>query len=374
MSVRRDVWHYITIAGLMATIGCGVVGDRDRLPMARIGDREITRGDMRMAVRKMPPEEKPSIRTKGDVRSALNSYLDDELQRLEAAKLAESGEISADPDVAAQRYFAKNPDIMDVREIGSVSELPVAITEAELDNMKEAIDLGIEMEQRAMLSDIAMGYLVRQAYQTGRYEISDSEWEREYSIQKTNLMHPPRAKLKGVAFPAVDESAAQAAAEFRQRIDQGADFDDLLAEYAATNRGAPIEQEMQYDPNVPQLQSVWETIQGASAGTIFGPVSIAPRTVTVQDEAGNPRQQPIPPTFLVGKVLSYTEPTQMTLEESKPVLASSVLYVRVMEELRQKYDVEVIEKNLYTPDAAAVGGAGPVRDPSQQQTLTQQPQ
>ncbi len=290
MTKRISTLHVLALSILITNAGCGIVGDKDRIPMARMGENVITRGDFSMALRKLPPEQKPIIRTKGDVRSALNDYIDDQIKALEAERLEAAGEVDVDPRIAEQRFFAEHPDIMDVRGVTDVNTLPVAITPVELENLKQSIEEGIARTRRELLRENAMRHLVIQAFQTNRFEISEAEWEREYKIQKSGLFHPPRATVKALAIAAVNDEAAAIAAEFRQRVDRGEAFNDVFDEYVADAKGTALETEMVYDPAAPHLRSFWESVNGIAPGSLFGPVTIASQVITVEDALGNPRQ------------------------------------------------------------------------------------
>ena len=58
-------------------LGCGMIADKDRIKVAKIADRYITRGDLYKVIREMSDAEPLDIRTKGDMLRVLNGHIDE---------------------------------------------------------------------------------------------------------------------------------------------------------------------------------------------------------------------------------------------------------------------------------------------------------
>ena len=64
------------LLALALAMGCGMIADKDRIKVAKINDRYITRGDLYKVIREMPDAER-DIRTKGDMLRVLNRHIDE---------------------------------------------------------------------------------------------------------------------------------------------------------------------------------------------------------------------------------------------------------------------------------------------------------
>ena len=73
---------------------CFGIIDKDRRKIAMLNGKAITRGDFNKVLRDMSPETRPNIRTKGDVRSALQNYLDKEVRKKNAEDLVAATRIT----------------------------------------------------------------------------------------------------------------------------------------------------------------------------------------------------------------------------------------------------------------------------------------
>jgi len=369
--MKRSILACGLVAAVVAVTGCGLVADKDRIVIAEIGGTEITRGDLRMAIRRLPAEEKPSIRTRADVRNALNDYLDRELKRREAARLQNEGKISVSMEQAEAQYFRENPDIPDVRGLTDPSQLPVATTQAQLEGIKQTINEGIEAKRQELLQNQALIYLIEEAVTSNKYDIADEEWEREFAIQKEQLVHPAQATVKGAFVPATFQEAPAVAASIRERLAKGDALEAILEDVGNRQGVQPIESTLTHDPSATFLQSFWQEVEGATEGDIVGPVLIESRQVMVPDSQGGAQPRQTPPTFLVAEILGLVEAKQKTLEEANADrdLAPALLYVKVMEDLRDQYNIKIYEDNLPDPAIASdpTGPAGPVAQPDQQQ-------
>lgn len=332
---------------LLGAAGCGLIADTDRLTIAEIGEREITRGDLRMAIREMPPATKPLIRTKGDVRRALENYIDQEIKLDYALDLEAEGKINVPQEIAERVYFMNNRETVDVRQIQDPGLL--GMNQQELEAAKAEMQEKIEEMRLDMLREEAMRYRVQQAMATGSIEISQEEYARAYRARKDNLMFPRKAEVTGIVFPASRSESQTLAAEVRRRLEDGEPLDELIDEYDEKG-GVPIETMIPEDSGMPQFRSFWQEAEGQGAGAIIGPVFVEASQTQTTNAQGEPQQSRTPASFMVARIERIIQPQQKTLEEAKPDLAPAILYTKVVEQLREEYDVEIAKYEENFPD------------------------
>jgi hypothetical protein len=113
------------------------------------------------------------------------------------------------------------------------------------------------------------------------------------------------------------------------------------------------------------FQSFWAEASETSKGDIVGPVLVSGAARYAPD---GKTVQPIPPALLVCVIQKMIPQRPFTFEEAlenefaKNFLAQNIVYVKVVQELRDNAGVEIFEDNLpdpsmYDPTAAA----GPVK-------------
>ena len=98
------------ITTLFVVSGCGQITDKDRIRIAKIGDRYITRGDLYKIIRDMPDTERPLIRTQSDLLRVLNTHIDSRIKLPLGKKLAAEGKVSVDREQARERVFVESGD------------------------------------------------------------------------------------------------------------------------------------------------------------------------------------------------------------------------------------------------------------------------
>lgn len=371
--MRWNAWArpMLGFAAAVMTAGCGIVADKDRIEIARYNGVPFTRGDFKMAVMQMPAEEKPDLRTRGDVRMAVQDYIDGILQDALAERLASEGKIAVPDELAAQRYFEKNAEFQYDRIMAATNPAEVGLNPIDFAAMRTQITEGIEREKKVLLREAALAYQVQEALAANRYEVSDSEWRREYEIHKSKIFEPATASLKGVLIRADRDEAFALASEARKRLDAGVPVDEVMAEMRANRQGAPLDTTLRYNPNDPAMApfvEIWPELEGATAGTVVGPAPVMPANRF--DPASQSVQQ-TPPALLVCVVQSYTPDRLLTLDEAlenepaRTFLAQNILKMKVANALRDEAGVTISDDALPDPsayDTTATAGPLKIRD------------
>jgi len=354
--------------GLLPNMGCGVVADQERLVIATVGNREISRRDFRMIVRQLPPQDKPTIATHEDMVQAVQDYIDREALLLEADRLAQQGIIAVPDQAAESHYFSMNPELVDVRPVEDPTLFMV--DEAGLQQMKDAINEGIEMARRDLLAEQALTYLVEDAIATGAIPITEAEYEAAYQAHREELEDFERVWVRGMLFPILPETdglVQRVAADARRMIDQGRSMEEVMAQYAidappAASSVPPhermaleLETDIPNDPRLPQYRGFWDDIGTAEVGNIVGPVNVQPTTRFVPGPDGRPRRDVVPPSIMLVELLRHEPARPLTRAEARDRLTPIVIEGKILEQVRTRHNARVIEANLPAPASYADG-------------------
>jgi len=98
-------------AVLLWSSGCGLIADKDRIRVAKLGEQYITRGDLFKVLRDMSDEERPNIETKGDLIRVLRNTIDGRIRKRLADELEQKlGKPLVAREQAQQRFFALHPE------------------------------------------------------------------------------------------------------------------------------------------------------------------------------------------------------------------------------------------------------------------------
>jgi hypothetical protein len=369
---------HLTKYGLLLAIAfalpkCGILVDEDRVVVATIGDRNITTGELRHAIATIPPEERPSIQTRGDVRMALQEFIDREIKTMLADGLVQEAKIDMPVEEAAQYFFATNPDVPDIRSVTDPAILGMT-TDYELDAIKEQLSQSIERTRRKLLNERAMDYYVQAAAASGSLTITNEQWTREFERNRDKLFNPARAKVRVIFVPATSPTAQSDAAQVRTRLGAGESYDTLATELMAARKGAAMATTLTDQGRTGRFAEFWQYVMQAQAGAVIGPLFIPGMA------AQGPNTQAMPPSFMVCILDQLFPPKEQSFEEAKQFLAPSVLYVEARKKLRQEYAAIIVDKNLPDPSiaAAGMGGGGPIKkietqQQPQQHAPTEQP-
>ncbi|HOK89618.1 MAG TPA: peptidyl-prolyl cis-trans isomerase [Candidatus Hydrogenedentes bacterium] len=360
----------LVLPGLFA--GCGRMVDKDRIRVAKIGDRYITRGDLFKLLREMPDDERPAIRNRGDLLRLLNQHIDEQIKIPLGRQLEQEGKIQIPFEVALEAFFASKPGeeaflrnmwSMEVPKDGQMTPLMKIydMTPERLQFQKDYLRDEAERLRTRMLGDAAVEYLAAQAFRSGELTVDDETLRQEYRLQQNALKIPEMVRFQAIRFDASLPDAADQAMAARQRLDAGAAFDQLWEEYQkkteAEGKLYVLEAEIHHgqDPT-DRFRGFWEHVSGAETGQVIGPLFLPdfPRVVMVD---GKQQRQVVPACYVVLRVREYKPEADMPFEMARPVLARPILIAKMMEKLRRDKGVEVYEDAL--PDVGQAMGSQP---------------
>ncbi len=352
--------------------GCGQIIDKDRIRIAKVGDKFITRGDLFKLIREMADTERPKIQSKGDLLRILNQHIDAGIKIPLGKKLKDEGKIDIPRDAAREQYFRESGDEGDHLRAMWAMQVPANgestplmrqydLTAERLQFQKDLIDEDTDRTLERMLGDKAVEYLAATAYKEGKITVSDEELAREYRMAGETMKTLEEMTFLAVRFPAALPDAPARAAEVRRRLDQGESFDALVDEHLlkgkAENRSYVIESGIANNPALERFKGFWDTASGSGPGTIIGPVYLPAYQQVAQDSQGRTRSVNMPDAYLVLRVSTHKPEKTLTMEEAKPLLAAPLLVGKMMEQLRGENGVEIYEDKL--PEVSQMGMGGP---------------
>ncbi|MCC6485974.1 MAG: hypothetical protein IT364_00610 [Candidatus Hydrogenedentes bacterium] len=341
---------WLLVAVVLGGAGCGYIADKSRIKIATINGKAITRGDLEKVIREMSPDERPFIRTKGDVRKALQNYLDATLKNDLAEKLREQGKLHVDRQIAEQVYRRKHPEEFLKMDNPQDYELDVK----DLEYMKQEREYGIDEEVKRLEAEQAVYIAIGEAVQSGAMQVSDQEYQEEYDLRKDELKHLEKAAFAGIVVPGSEQSSVDAAKSVRARLAQGESLDSIAAAFAA--QGAiRVESGLENNPAEMKYAGFWQQASGAEPGAIMGPIFIQDWMRVRLNAQGQEVAEPIPSGLLVCTLTDRVEPIQKSLEEAKPDLVGLILYSKMMDKLRTDAKVEVFEDKLPDPSMYDTG-------------------
>ncbi|GMU92587.1 MAG: hypothetical protein AMXMBFR4_16450 [Candidatus Hydrogenedentota bacterium] len=339
--------------GILLAAGCGWIADKDRIVIATLEGKNITRGDLDKVIRNMPPDERPPIRTKGDVRKTLANYLDAQVKSKNAKRLQGEGKIHVPRELCEAVYRANHPEAF----IEMSNPEDYNLTERDVQYMKEEREIRIDELCERILAEVGIEHLVSQAQEDGSIEITDAEYQNEYEIRKGTLHHPERVTFSGVLIPGASEDVRSAGAEARLKLAQRMPAAEVAKQYKSL--GAQVlESELENDPRKFKFAGFWQQASGAEIGAVIGPIFIQDWQAAEEDVQGSQARSLLPSGVLVCVIQDRVDETPKTLEEAKPDLEYNILYAKVMERLRQESGVKIFDDKLpddptfYDPDTA----------------------
>jgi hypothetical protein len=336
---------------------CGMIADKDRIKVAKVGEEYFTRGDLSDAIRDMPAEERPNIRTKGDLRVALSEIIDEHIKQGQAAALKDQGKIAVTRQEAELQYVMRYPEkFQEFRQMQSV------LAEDQMKVYEEERELGIDREEERLYGDRALMFLINDAMQNNTLVVSDEQYEEQYELRKGQMYTFEQVAIKGVYLPIDTHKDVYEEAEIvRQKLLDGADPKTIAESYNRDQAGY-LEVGLVNQGSDPKFTMFWQQASQSEEGDIFS--SYIPgwqRNITV---AGEKQTVPIPNSQLVSRVVQYIPARQKTLEEAKPELRSSILFAEIMERLRKQAGVEFYDDKL--PDPGMYDSAAPASIMEQQ--------
>jgi len=341
---------------------CGIIADKDRIKVAKIGEEYFTRGDLSKAIRDMPSEERPNIRTKGDLRVALSNIIDERIKQGQAASLKDQGKINVTRQEAQIQYIVRYPE-----KYQNVVQMEAVLAEDQFKVYEEELELGIDREEDRLYGDRALIYLINDAVENQTLLVTDEQYEEQYELRKGQMYTFEQVAIQGVYLPLdahedlYEVDAYAEASIVRNKLQNGADPKTVAESYGGDPVGY-LEVGLINQGADPKFTMFWQRASGSKEGDIF--VSFIPgwqRNITV---AGEKQTVPIPDSQLVCRVAQYIPARQKTLEEAKPVLRSSILFAEIMERLRDQAGVEIYDDKL--PDPGMYDSATPASIMEQQ--------
>ena len=323
---------------------CFGIIDKDRRKIAMLNGKAITRGDFNKVLRDMSPETRPNIRTKGDVRSALQNYLDKEVRKKNAEDLVAASRISIPRQMAEVILRVNKPEMF--FKIENPEEYHM--TKQDLKYMEEEREIRIDEMLKELEAEEGVLYRIDQAIKEQTISVSDDEFQKEFDLRKADLNHPERIAFSGVLVPGDSQEARAASAEVTRKLRTGTTTQDLVNEYASV-KAEIIEAELEKDPGKTKFAPFWQQASGAQVNDVVGPIFIQGWTKATQDAKGSMSQREYPAGMLALKITNRTDESPKTLEESKPQLQRGILYGKVMDQLRTENGVQIFEENLDDP-------------------------
>lgn len=356
---RRAIFRLSAIVLLLPMVAaCGFIADKDRIRIAKMDDRYITRGDLFRIIREMSDAERPIIRNRGDLLRVLNDYINEQIKRPLADEVQqEVGKDLVSREAAAQRYFVKRQkeheqsegEKVDFQAIYNLQDPKVLdISQAELDGQKQEMDVGIDRELEKMRSEAAVMYRALKALKDGSMTITQEELEQEYRLRKDELKKLEWMKFRALRFPADMPNSEIEAANVRKRLNNGELFDSLIDEYKARIPGCFVESEIENNPTLERFRGFWLNASGAQRGDYIGPVFLPQYQVMVEAQ-GQARAITMPDAYLVLEVLDHRPEQTLSIEEAKPALEPDIAVAKMMRLLREQHGVVIYEDKLPDP-------------------------
>lgn len=331
--------------------GCGFIADKDRIVVAKMDGKDITRGELMKIIRDMPDEERPLIQNKGDLLRALNNHIDDRIKAELAATLHAESKIEVSRDVARAAYFQAHPEFASAYLVQDPSQL--GMTQADIEAVKASVEFGIDDEEEKLLREEAVAFKMMEAVDTKALTITVEDIRREYELRKPFLIQYEYIEFIAMVFPLELPDAIDRAALARQRLDNGEKFDDVLGELLRVNPNYGIRSAAQNDPATPKFRAFWQTAHGAHVGQILGPVILPEHEDVGIDAEGKQVARRVPAAYVVLEVVEHEPERLKTFDEAAQEVGTALLRKFVMDQLRAQHGVEVYEDKL--PDPAGFG-------------------
>lgn len=336
----------VALAALVAVslTSCFGIIDKGRRKIAVIDGKPVTRDDFDKVLRDMPAQTRPLIRTKGDMLSALQAYLDKRVRYKNAEDLLAAKKIFVPREVAEAVLRVREPEIF----VKIANPEDYKMSQEDLKYMEEDREIRIDEMLKELEAEQGVQYRIDEAIKESTLTITEQEYADEFAVSRDKLFHPERVAFTGVLVPGASSGARAAATELARKIHGGAAPGDLVGA-APDLHAAIIEAELENDPSKRKFASFWEQAAGAKVGDVIGPVFIQGWTEATQDAQGKVTQRPYPDGMLVCLVTGRTDQTPKTLEEAKPDIERTIYYAKVMDQLRKQDGVQVFEDQLADP-------------------------
>lgn len=360
------------VAVLMSA--CGVMIDKGRIVIARIGDQQFTRGDLAKLLRGMGDQDRPRIRNKADLLRVLNNHIDDQIRMQMAERFASGAaeftevaqQLYVPLSAAIERYIAGRGDDAKLVRMVMLSPLPAEgeetplMREFDMDHRqwrarRDFYESEAETLRDKLQGDAVISYLGAKGFKEGTLKLDPEALQREYDVRKESLVKLESLAFYAIEFPAAAQGAVEAASATRARIDKGESFDAVAAEFQARDPNSVSNSGIENNPTLEKFKSFWMVASGAEPGAILGPVFLPSSGRVRIDAQGKPVQYQAPDSYLVLKVLEHEPERALTLQEATPRLAPELVFTQKLKELRKELGVEIYEEQV--PDPRSEGGS-----------------
>ena len=353
----------LLLALILTGLGCGAIINKDNIKIAKIGDKNITRGDLGRLIYNMPDDKRPRIRTRNDLLRILEQYIDEQVKVPLGKQLKSEGVINIPRELGRELYFKSAGDNEQVERGMWNMEIPPAGQETELMRVygltaeslrirKEIIDIETDRIIEQMQGDAAVEYLAARDYRAGELQPDQDVLQREYNFRKEDFVKLETMAFRGISLPVTMPNSFELIEGIRAQAENGEDFDQILDEYFKRDPNSVAESFIENNPEIEKFRGFWLEASGREVGEIVGPVFMPP----------NQRQRPgggtpitFPETWLLFKVIEHTPETIQTLEEATPQLVRPLIVAEKMRQLREEHGVAIFKDKL--PDPKGFGDA-----------------
>lgn len=345
---------------LAGSSGCGWIADTDRIVIAKIGDKEITRGTLARIIYDMPDDERPIIRTRQDYLRVLEQYIDKEIKIPLGIELAAKGEIKVDRDAVREEFFKTAGDkeetyrhmwSIPVPKPGEESQLMQIynLTAQEIQAVKDMIEQETDVMMDKLQGDQAVSYLAQKAFLAKELVLDEADLKMEYEVNKENFKSFESLTILGIQFPTSQPGSSAEASKVRERLNAGDAFDDILNEYLARDIRFGIESVIENNPSLERFKGFWQEASGAAVGDVLGPTYMPDYGRVGKDANGQAVQETVPECWIVFKVLEAKPATILTFEEARGYVSAPVAFTEMLKKLREEKGVEIFKEKIPEP-------------------------
>ncbi|MDX9975035.1 MAG: hypothetical protein RBU21_18765 [FCB group bacterium] len=353
----KDVRRYLAMLCLLTLVlvisGCGWFIDKDRIVVAQIGERKISRGELAQVIRDMPDDERPLIRSRGDLRRTLEVYVDEQIRQDLAEKLGDK--LNFPRKVAEAEFDARHPEYQGVQSMAAANvseDYKIGRQEAQI--MRDEREAGIDRVHKRNLGRAAVLYRAREAVKNNTLAATPEELAEEYRLRGNEFKRFETILFLAIRFPGNEATALNEAAKVMQRVQAGEKFETIAQQYHAMNPDLVFTSAIENNPDIEKFKGFWQQASGAEPGQVIGPIFM-PRSDRVDQQTGAVEQVGGGVVNLM--VVERTPERQKSLEEATPELMQPIIEAKMMEQLRAEYDVKIFADKL--PDPSFTDEQGP---------------
>lgn len=329
--------------------GCGLVADKDRIRVAKLGDRYITRGDMYKVLRDMSDDERPTIEKKADLIDVVRKMINTDIQKRLGDQIeSKLGKPLVSREQAQQRFISLHPDENYGVLFTNVDPHSLDMSPEEWTSAKDQAEIEVDRVLSEMRGQAAVAYRAIEDFKAAKLKATDEEVQREFNLRTAELKVPERIRFAGLRFVTTLPGAETQAAEVRRRLAEGVTFDALLQEYLAKSKEFVVDSDIVNDGS-PSFAGFWVNASGSQTGDIIGPVFMPAYEGVGADASGRRITRRIPDAYLVFRVLEHYPERPMTLEEAKGRVLPDILMAKIIDQLWMESGATIYEDKLPDP-------------------------